>query len=253
MYVNILSDIHLECQDDDNIDFDKMLTKPTYENCILVCCGDMCTLYKLDRLYKFFDYASSIYKHIIYIPGNCEYYKPKDCRQPMTFSKLNQILDSISDKYNNIHVLNNESILINNYLISGSILWSHINYELPRYFKICGFNTEIYNRKNTQSIRFLKKQIDYANNNNFKHIIITHYPPSKQCLENNTESEKNDKYKTMYYNNLDGLFNNNLTWIYGHCHNNKNFRISNTHLVSNQYGKHNYFDPTFSNNFYIVT
>ena len=248
MYVYITSDIHLESND---IDFEKVLIRPEHTNSILVCCGDLCTLYKLDKMYRFFDYACSIYKYIIYVPGNCEYYKPKDAKKSLTFSMLNQILDSISNKYSNLHILNNESIQINEYLITGSILWSHINYELPHHFKISGFSKEIYNRKNKTCINFLKKQIEYAKEHKYKHIVITHYPPSKECLIASKNPNKKDMYRTMYYNNLDSLFDNNLIWIYGHCHNNKNFNISNTHLVSNQFGKHNFFDSTFSNNFFI--
>tara|TARA_Y100000591_G_scaffold331341_1_gene364959 strand:+ start:1171 stop:1926 length:756 start_codon:yes stop_codon:yes gene_type:complete len=250
MYVYIVSDIHLECQNDD-FNLSSVLIKPDHTNSILVCCGDICTLYKIDKIYRFFDYACSIFKYVIYVPGNCEYYKPTDTKKSITFSMLNQTLDSLSDRYNNLHILNNESIQVNDFLITGSILWSHIKYDLPHHFKISGFSKEIYNRKNKTCINFIKKQIQYAKQTKYKHLIITHYPPSKECLLN-TNPDKKDKYKTMYYNNLDGLFDNNLTWIYGHCHNNKNFKISNTQLVSNQYGKNNFFDSNFSNNYFIL-
>ena len=249
MYVYILSDIHLECQEE--INYDKLILPPKYKNSILVCCGDICSLYQFDKLKKFFDHICNIFKYVIYVPGNCEYYKPTTHAKSYTFSKLNEILDSLSDIYSNLHVLNNDSIIINEYLITGSILWSHINYELPRHFRISGFNKEIYNRKNSTCVKYIKSQIEYAKEENLKHIIITHYPPTKQCLIN-TNSDKKDKYKSMYYNNLDSLFNNNLTWIYGHCHNNKNFKIDKTHLVCNQYGKNNFFDDNFSTNFYIL-
>jgi predicted phosphohydrolase len=246
----IVSDIHLECQDE-NIDYTKMLEKPQHENSVLVCCGDICTVYMYNRLLNFFKYASNLYKYIIYVPGNCEYYKPKSCKKTLTFTKLNQLLDSISNTYNNVHVLINNSIIINDYLITGSILWSRINYDLPLHFRIAGFNKEIYNRKNKYCIQYIKEQIQYAKENSLKHVVITHYPPSKECLID-PGTNKKDKYKTMYYNNLDGLFDNKLTWIYGHCHNNKNFNISNTNLVCNQYGKNNFFDPNYSNKYYIL-
>jgi predicted phosphodiesterase len=249
MYVYITSDIHLECQDEYNLN--QMLDKPDHPNSILVCCGDMCSIYLFDKLKRFFEYASKLYKYIIYVPGNCEYYKPRNSSQkPITFSQLNHKLDSISTLFDNVHILIDNCIIINDYLITGSILWSRINYDLPSHFRISGFNKDIYNRKNKQSISYIKNQIEYADTNKLKHLVITHYPPSKECLLNT--NLKKDKYKTMYYNNLDGLFNNNLTWIYGHCHHNKNFKIDNTHLVSNQYGKNSMFDPNFSNKFFII-
>lgn len=249
MYVYITSDIHLECQDGEK--FSEMLAPPDHPNSILVCCGDMCSIYLFDKLKRFFEYASNLYKYIIYVPGNCEYYKPRNYKyNSITFSNLNKKLDSLSNDVNNLHILIDNCIIINDYLITGSILWSHINYDLPSHFRISGFNKDVYNRKNRQSISYIKNQIQYANKNNLKHLVITHYPPTKECILNN--NTKKDKYKTMYYNNLDGLFSNKLTWIYGHCHCNKNFNIDNTYLVSNQYGKHSLFDPNFSNKFFIV-
>lgn len=249
MYVYITSDIHLECQDD--VDYSKLLKPPRHESSILVCCGDICSIYLFDKLKDFFKYATNLYKYVIYVPGNCEYYKPKNVNNTITFSNLNSQLDSLSNIFNNLHILTDNSIIINDYLITGSILWSHINYELPSHFKISGFSKDIYNRKNKLSIAYIKKQIQYANTQKLKHIIITHYPPSKSCLLNQYTGKK-DKYKTMYYNNLDGLFSNELTWIYGHCHCNKNFKVDKTHLVCNQYGKNSFFDPNFTNDFFIV-
>ena len=138
MYIYILSDIHLECQDDE-IDYHKLILPPKHKNSILVCCGDICSIYKFNILTKFFNHICNIFKYVIYVPGNCEYYKPTKFPKSYTFSKLNEMLDSLSDIYSNLHILHNDSIIVNDYLITGSILWSHINYDLPRHFKICGF------------------------------------------------------------------------------------------------------------------
>ena len=128
-------------------------------------------------------------------------------------------------------------------------MWSHAKTELPKFFKIAGFTKEIYNRKNANDIKFIKRFIEETNSMNLKRVIITHYPPSKECLKEC--SNFNDYYKSLYYNDLDDMFNNELVWIYGHTHYNIDKNINNTRLVSNQYGKGNNIDETFSNCFML--
>ena len=245
MYIYVVSDIHLEHID--KVDVSMFIGSKLYNNSILILPGDICSIYLYDKLKTFLKCVSSIFKHIIYVPGNGEYYKPKDF-QSITFSKLNQNLDNLSNHIDNLTILNKSSMIINDILISGCTLWSHINCELPPFFKISGFNSQIYNRKNKNDINFIKEQIEYAKNNNLRHIVVTHYPPSKQCIKN---YRKHDKYMSMYYNNLDSLFSNELVWIYGHTHTSINKCIEKTKLVSNQYGKKKHLDENFNNSFNI--
>lgn len=247
MYIYVYSDLHIEHQQEYDINtlIDTTNIKP---KSILILGGDVCTLYYETKLNDFLELVCKYFVQVIYVPGNGEYYKPNSYRT-ISFSKLNQQIDNLSNKFENLHILNTSSIIINDYLISGCVLWSHITFELPNFFKISGFTKELYNRKNKNDINFIKREIEYAKNNNLKHIIVTHYPPSKDCFK---MFKTNDRYMKMYYNNLDHLFVNNITWIYGHTHYNIDKQVKNTRLVSNQYGKHKNKDPNFSNNFYII-
>jgi predicted phosphohydrolase len=247
MRVYIYSDLHLECMEQYNIK-DFIDLDNVSNDSILLLCGDVCTLYKQSTLNSFLEIVCKHFKHVLYVPGNGEYYKPNDCTS-INFTTLNERLDNLSNLFDNLHILNTESIVINDYLISGCVLWSKISFNLPKFFKISGFTKDLYNRKNNHDIQFIKDDIQYAKDNNLKHIIMTHYPPSKSCLK---EFEGNDTYKRLYYNELDELFENKLVWVYGHSHYNIDKQLQNTRLVSNQYGKYNNKDPNFSNNFYII-
>ena len=246
MNIYIASDIHLECLEDD-YNIENFIKKYDKENSILVLCGDICSLYLYDKLYGFLEKVCGMFKHVIYVPGNNEFYKIKNI-QHKTYTDLCKQLDSFSIKLTNLHILNKSCIQIGEYLFTGCILWTKLEVELPKYFRIYGFSTEIYNRKNKQDVSFIKDCIDHANTNNLKHIIITHYPPSKKCLH---KINGGDKYESLYYNQLDDLFSNRLVWIYGHTHYNVDKNIGNTRLVSNQYGKKNNIAHDFSNNFFI--
>lgn len=244
MYIQVVSDLHLNCNNQYSSNH-----YLEYNGDILVLNGDICSLYHYEELVKFISEIHTKYKHIIYVPGNHEYYKPKNV-ESICFTRLYQRLDNLSNKFNNLSVLDNNSIVINDTLFSGCTLWSHSYYPLPPFVRISGMNQQIYNKKNSSSINFLKKSINYANNNNLKHVIITHYPPSKICEKS---KNKYDKYKSLYYNNLDFLFSNELTWIYGHTHYNIDTIVDNTRLVSNQYGKKGKYGNSYDKSFIIDT
>ena len=246
MNLHLISDIHLECLEDD-YDLNKFVSGPNNNNSILVLCGDVCSIYLYDKLKEFLKHVCNMFKHVIYVPGNNEFYKIQGIK-PQNYIELCKQLDKYSEDFSNLHILNNSCIQIESYLFCGSILWTQTNI-LPKYFRIHGFDKDIYNRKNKQDTLFIEKCIDYSKTNDLKPIIITHYPPSKICIKNN--NDKFDKYKRMYYNDLDYLFENKLVWIYGHTHFNINKKINNTLLVSNQYGKGKNIDDTFKNNFII--
>ena len=44
-------------------------------NDILILAGDIGSLYKIKQLTNFFNTIQSYYKHILYVPGNNEYYR----------------------------------------------------------------------------------------------------------------------------------------------------------------------------------
>ena len=243
--IHVISDIHLESMEDYDIyDFVK---SPSNPESILILAGDICPIYMKERLTYFLEKVCSMFKHVIYVPGNNEFYRVKGI-QTKTYTKLCQELDDYSNRFENLHVLNNSCVSIGEYVFCGSILWSHCEYDLPPYFRISGFTKEIYNRKNDKDKTFVKRFIEETKDMNMKRIMITHYPPSEICLKYQPKFG-DDKYKCMYYNDMDDMFEEELTWIYGHTHYNVNKIVNNTRLVSNQYGKGSNVDESYLSSF----
>jgi predicted phosphodiesterase len=240
--VYVISDIHLESLN--NYDISDFIKPPNNPESILILSGDICTIYMIDRLTTFLKEVCSMFKHVIYVPGNNEFYRVKGIPSK-TYTNLCQELDACSIGLDNLHILNNSCVSIGDYVFCGSILWSNCTYDLPHYFRISGFTKEIYNRKNANDISFIKRFVEETRDMGNKRIVITHYPPSKMCLRNDPRFGDNDKYKCMYYNNLDDMFEEDLVWIYGHTHYNINKKVGNTMLVSNQYGKGTNIDETY--------
>ena len=242
MRIQIISDLHLEKINNNEINGLDYIN-PTGD--ILILAGDIGSLYKINQLTFFFNSITSHFKYIIYVPGNNEYYTINGIPK-LKLHELNGILYNLCSKFQNISILNNDSIIINNYLFIGSILFSNIDYKLPKFFRIYGMDSNLYNRKNENNIKYIKKMINIYETQYKQHIpkiipiIITHYPPSKQCYNGNSY------YDTMYYNHLDELFNKNLIWIYGHSDLNMNKYILNTMIISNQRGKETNVNINFS-------
>ncbi len=242
--IYVISDIHLEFNT--NYDISNFITPPKNNNSILIIAGDVCPIYMRDTLKKFLGDVCSLFKHVLYVPGNNEFYRVKNVDSE-TFTNLCKELDEYSETFSNLHILNNSCVSIGEYVFCGSILWSEANVELPNFFKISGFNKDIYNRKNTNDKKFIRQFIKETKDIGLKRVIITHYPPSEMCLKK--YSGFSDKYRSLYYNNLDELFYEDLVWIYGHTHYNVDSKINNTRLVSNQYGKGKKNEDSFSNSF----
>ena len=233
MRIQLVSDLHIEKNiknDINGLNYIKFYTNLD----LLILCGDIGSLYKFNQLISFFKSISIYCKHILYIPGNNEYYTIKNITQ-LKLYELKRKLFSLQNVINNLTILDNSSVIIDKYIFIGSTLWSNITYnELPRYFRIHGFNKELYNKKNKICITYIKKMIIYSNKNDKIPIILTHYPPIKKCFNSI------HNYSEMYYNNLDYLLNNNkLIWCFGHSDFNMDIMINKSRLISNQHGKDN--------------
>ena len=69
--VQLVSDLHLECIDDININ---PLDYITPKAPILIMAGDIGSLYKLPQLQNFLTKVCTHFEIVVYIPGNHEYY-----------------------------------------------------------------------------------------------------------------------------------------------------------------------------------
>ena len=193
--------------------------------------GDINTLYDINNLLIFLLSINKYFKHIIYVPGNHEYYKIEGM-DGINMEILTTRLKSLEDKVDNLHVLINQTLQIDNYLFIGCTLWSYIKFDLPSYVNIHNFNSVKYNELNLNSKQFISKKLNYCKQQQLEPVVITHHPPSRIFLKPNKERYR---YKYLYFNNLDYLFTNKMTWISGHTHYNKHLQIKESILVSNQY------------------
>jgi predicted phosphohydrolase len=256
MKIQIISDIHLEFYDNSSYFID-IINNPKYksENIdngidkdidILILAGDIGN--PLSNIFdEFIKYVANIYKTVLYITGNHEYYNN-------SIENIDVILEEKLAKYNNVYFLNNKVKIIEGIKFIGSTLWSNTlgnKYEINDTKKIKK-NNKLINSSDIDKMffnnyKFIKDNVNNnENNNDIKHIIIiTHHLPSYKCID---EKYKYSNYTSWFASNCEEIMNMELNtkikyWFCGHTHSNVNITINSTQIIANPIGY-----PTFSKN-----
>lgn len=221
-----------------HIDHSSYLMNSDIKGDLLILAGDIVSINKLedslnyfnaysmnDHIIDFFNDISQKFERIIYVAGNHEFYG----------SSLSDIsrLKTIIKQWDNIIILDNETIEINGIKIYGGVMWTDIDNGDPLsmiraksymmdYRAISGLlpiDTIIEHEK------FLKNMPEDMD------IIISHHAPSYGCI-----SEK-------YQNNINnGLFCSEVDikgakyWIYGHMHGGLSIDKDGCHILNNSRG-----------------
>lgn len=232
--LQIASDLHIEYKND-LIPDPLIYINPLCD--ILVLTGDIGSFYKINQLEGFLKKTCQLFKTVIYIPGNQEFYTVSNI-DPLPLNILIKRMYEIENNIDNLLILNRSSVIINDICITGCTLWSDTKIKIPKFIvRIHGMNDTIYKNKYSNDLKYINKMIEYCKTNNLKLVVATHYCPTYKVLDG---SNKSDKYVSLYTSNLDNLlFSTNVhTWICGHIHKNFDFITQDgTRVVGNQLGK----------------
>jgi Icc-related predicted phosphoesterase len=265
-----ISDVHLE--------FSALSLRNTEHADVLVICGDLLIAHDLYRMSKsptpqspigkrwmrglryreFFSQITSEFEHVIYLPGNHEYYYGR-------WSAVPAWLSAECDQYPSIHFLNNDSITINDTIFIGSTLWTNMNYGDAwvinsiqhkmndyQYIRNDTFNyrrlrtTDVISKHN-ECLQYYTDTLDsLRTHNNTKNIVIlSHHAPSYNSISGGvlTSGDNSDMIPDMYAyaSDLRGFIKEypEITyWIHGHTHNAVAYTIGNTNILCNPRGYH---------------
>lgn len=235
MKIQYMSDLHLE--------FDSMPV-PEKRADILVLAGDIHTG---TNAIPWIEQCSFVFDHVIYILGNHEYYG--NCIQTLP-EKIHRSLegysgdDKIFDTINNVHFLNNDSIVIDDVCFIGSTLWSKADpmllWKMNDFSKIKFIHNGAYGKFLPEDARTLHNiNVTYLLNTvhtNLKNVIITHHAPSYKS--SNYKRDDFDIVSTGYCTDILEYFKNDnvAAWIHGHTHHCVDYVKSGIRVVSNQRG-----------------
>ncbi|MBE9033421.1 metallophosphoesterase, partial [filamentous cyanobacterium LEGE 11480] len=181
---------------------------------------------------------------VIYILGNHEYYGQA---YPKHIQKMRDLAVGT-----NVRILENDRIQIDDIVFLGCTLWTDFallgdpriagayatermtDYRqirvAPEYRKLRSLDTASIHRK---SLSWLTEALMQSQGKPI--VVVTHHAPSNRSLQ---EFEKDELLSVAYASNLDELVSQSgaRLWVHGHLHNQRNYWIGATRVVSNPRG-----------------
>lgn len=234
MKIAYCSDLHLEFRD---------IVLPKVDADVLVLAGDIMLLNMLSKeilhpdytnpLIDFIDNVTSNYKDVIWVMGNHEYYSTD-------FNALNKI-KHLLQSYTNLHILENESIVIDGVKIIGGTMWTDLNLNDPRtvmaapsmlndFNQIKGLTTGVWWDMHARFRDYLEEEVtDNC-------VVITHHSPVFETIQEKWRGSV--IMNGLYASNLNAFImdNNIKLWIHGHLHGAYEVQIDDCLITSNTRG-----------------
>ena len=236
MKFQLVSDIHLESYNE--LPDMKEFIIPKAPNLILA--GDICFI-KHKLFTPFFERLSKMFKRIIYVLGNHEYYYFLNYKMD-TILSMETLLRNKLSPFKNIHVLQKSSLIIDNIVILGCTLWSYLSKkDFVSGMQILSQSSFVKHRNQvllrptiTNKIHFdhkawLTESLEKYKNR--KVIVVTHYLPTLEAIDN-----KFSFFNKAYYSNCDDLVERANAWCAGHTHTQKIIHVGETPLYINPIG-----------------
>ena len=123
MRVQLLSDLHFEYDADGGEAFARSVE---VAGDVLVLAGDILPLQSLETVRRAFGWFCARFPHVVYVPGNHEYYKTSPV-------EADALLAACAAALPNLHVLNPGLAVIDGARFVGGTLWFPATEDEPRY------------------------------------------------------------------------------------------------------------------------
>jgi len=219
------------------------------------------------RIHTFFQECCSRFKNVIYIMGNHEHYHGDFAK---TYNKLKDHLGYLV----NLHILEKESVMIDDVTFICGTLWTNMNKEDPMTmstirgvmndYRIIDDSREPVHYRDADGnfhtrtgkfsamgsvvehkdmLVFIKKTIDA--NPTGKFVIVGHHAPSK--LSTKPQYEREVIMNGAYSSDLSEFILDHpqiKLWTHGHTHNAFDYMIGSTRIVCNPRGYDGHEDNT---------
>jgi hypothetical protein len=232
MLVQVCSDYHFEFSRGRlSSVLNKIRKSPEVE--IGICAGDLTVLsLPFSEVLSHFDAVANRYKHLIYVPGNHEYYG-------VGILKGMDILEEIEDKIKNLHILRIDKPLeLEGLRFLGDTMWfpqvagvqNALNH-MSDYYQIKDLVPYCFDHSNAF--------MDYLKNTcKSTDIIVTHHLPS---IKSTPSQFLNTSTQPCFVNIeaerlLDSKSVSPAAWIHGHSHGRTEYTLDGTHVICNPVG-----------------
>lgn len=237
--IQVLSDLHFEFDSDDGEVFARSV--PVAAD-VLVLAGDVIPLRERDAVRRALSWFCDRFKHVIFVPGNHEYYRtsPADAEA---------LLVACTRELPNLHVLNPGIVLIGETRFLGATLWfpstpDEVLYRnvLNDFRMIAGFVPWVHNT-HAAHMKFLKTRVRPGD------VVVTHHLPHPQSIAPQHAGSPWNRF--FVAGDAAGLVERSgaRLWIHGHTHVPCDYVINRTQVACNPRGyphETNGFQPGFT-------
>lgn len=244
--IQYVSDIHLEFHDKHNLGKIQpdMFVKPGGAK-YLALIGDI-GVPERAATPVFLEWCSKNWEKVFWVPGNHEYYNNKT-NQPLTIQEKDAFMEKLVDGLPNVHLLNRNTVDVDDFRIVGCTLWSYIPPEKdaeaitymndsrsilaepninarPHYFR----------EWHLKDVEWLKMVVDKATIENKQLVILTHFLPSYRLIHPRYEGHP---LNCGFATNLEHLIRSPVrAWLCGHSHSANEMKINDVYCALNPYG-----------------
>lgn len=256
MKIRLASDIHLEFFKHNKLKsnlFNKIIpVMDSDKETVLVLAGD---IHVGVKALGFVTEMCERFKAVIYVPGNHEYYR----------HNINEVDDELS-KWDipNFHFLNPGTASIDGVKFVGATVWTDMRNGDPMVTSEAQFSMNDFRQiyfyddheryKNFVPSHWLnlnRMHMDFFKNNISENcVVVSHHAPSMRSVAQKFKN-RDTLLNHAYASNLDKFIfkSKPKLWLHGHVHNNNDYHIGDSRIVSNPYGYHNYeinddYDPS---------
>lgn len=237
--IQLCSDLHLERNSKHIVASRYVSHVPGTD--ILVLAGDILSI-KDTRYFDFLKQVSPLYKTILIVFGNHEYYKTNFYDMALNVQKFKDTLKT--EGLTGVTVLDRNAITIGDIVFIGATLWSYIpkraepmcEYMVNDYYKILGFSVAKSNSLHDLDKTYIEDTIQYSklNHPERKICVITHHPPIRSGVQD--EKFGNTVLDFAFTNNLGSLAEKVDLWLCGHTHYCAKVRHKKCTIVLNCHG-----------------
>lgn len=221
MKIAVHSDLHLEFSGNNFRVKDVLQSLLNNKPDLLCLVGD--NVGTADQAYTFLKACSDNVEHVLFVPGNHEYYhgdKREDYKE-------------VIDELEGVTLLDRTFVDMFGFRIHGCTLWSRFDdtdiYRNVADYRLVHTPEESF-KKSLVDENWLRQSLADSPTRN---IVLTHFPPTRHCLHPGFPNSSLTEYFYNDYNYmLDPHYDVRL-WLCGHTHHCYDVKIEQTRMVAN--------------------
>lgn len=240
--LQFLSDFHLEHRHA-SVKYEEFLNPGASD--VLGLLGDIGSPYD-PKLAEFIGWCSRHWRHVLYVPGNHEYYTNTPTH---TLSIIHSELQRICDRFPNVRLFHNQTFELGDVLFIGSTLWSNIPNEkeafLQNYlndFRLIYATPHVpitpaaCRHEFEKNVKFIQEAVQQAKSKGKKAVVFTHHAPSMHETSAPQYAQSDSRYgfssELSCHHDPSAI----RLWCCGHTHYNFHHHKEGYELRSNQVG-----------------